>query len=231
MDNRWYYNGAPAGKSGLYRELPFHTSPALSSVLLQDTLSRTVNWSGSTAAKNWQNLPGDIPLDSLYKLMMHVSDNFIAEQLLWLSAHQTSGTLITDSIIHLMQKNYLTSLSDSLQWVDGSGLSRYNLFTPRSMVEILEHIYHQKPMAWIKDIFPTGGVNGTLTNWYKGPEGHPYVWAKTGSLWNMNTLSGYVVTRRGRVLIFSFMHNNFTYPTVQLRREMKYILEKIYTSL
>lgn len=232
LDNRWYYNGVPAGTQGLYRELPFHTSPTLTALLLQDTLGRPINWIPDSRLNpdRWRDLQGEIVLDTLYKLMMQASDNFIAEQLLWLCAHQISGTLLTDSIIIRMQNTYLRGLSDSLQWVDGSGLSRYNLFTPRSMVEVLERIYQLRPFSWIQDIFPAGGLTGTISSWYKGPDGHPYVWAKTGSLWNKASLSGYLLTRRGRTLIFSFMHNNFTFPPVYLRLEMQTVLEKVYTS-
>lgn len=229
LDNRWYYNGV-ASRRNLYRELPFHPDPGLQCLVLQEYLQKPVTWiPEQEEMKIWYDLKSEIPLDSLYKLMMQVSDNFVAEQLLWMCAHQTHGTLHSDSIIHMMQHTALVERSDSLQWVDGSGLSRYNLFTPRTMVEILEQIYRLKPLTWIQDIFPAGGQSGTLGNWYKGPDGYPYLWAKTGSLWNQYTLSGYLITKKRRLLIFSFMHNNFTSPSVKLRREMQTILESVYT--
>lgn len=228
LDNRWYYNGV-ASPRNLYRELPFHPGPGLQCLVLQEYLHKPVTWIPEQEGMHiWYDLKSEIPLDSLYKLMMQVSDNFVAEQLLWMCAHQTHRMLYTDSIIHRMQHTKLAEITNALQWVDGSGLSRYNLFTPRSMVEILDQIYRLKPLNWIQDIFPAGGQSGTLANWYKGPDGHPYLWAKTGSLWNQHTLSGYLITKRGRILIFSFMHNNFITTSTKLRREMQSILENIY---
>src|SRR5690606_40565208 len=71
----------------------------------------------------------------LYKVMMQESDNFIAEQLLLLCAQVLSDSLKTEIAIDFVKKHYLDDLVDEPVWVDGSGLSRYNLFTPRSRSE------------------------------------------------------------------------------------------------
>ncbi len=116
-------------------------------------------------------------------------------------------------------------LSTPIQWVDGSGLSRYNLFTPRALVEILALIYGQLSWNEITMIFPTGGVSGTLKNWYPGNP--PYVFAKTGTLSNNHCLSGYIKTNSDRILIFSFMNNNYLSPVSDVKREMQRVLEAV----
>jgi D-alanyl-D-alanine carboxypeptidase/D-alanyl-D-alanine-endopeptidase (penicillin-binding protein 4) len=44
----------------------------------------------------------------------------------------------------------------------------------------------------------------------------------------VHSLSGYVKTKKGKVLIFSFMHNNFTGSSDPLKKEMQDILKRVY---
>lgn len=163
--------------------------------------------------------------DSLLKMMMQESDNFIAEQLLMQCAFYMRGTLESDSAIAVAQRMIMAGAPDPLQWVDGSGLSRYNLFTPRSLVWILEQIMHLQSMDHLTAIFPAGGQSGTIKEWYAAEM--PYVFAKTGTLYNQHCLSGYLYTDSGKWLIFSFMHNNFTGESADIKKEMEKVLLSI----
>jgi len=75
---------------------------------------------------------------------------------------------------------------------------------------------------------PIGGVAGTIRSAYKTDNGLPFVWAKTGSLMNVHNQSGYIVTRKGKRLTFSFMNNNFTRPSREIRDEMVRIMTYIH---
>jgi D-alanyl-D-alanine carboxypeptidase/D-alanyl-D-alanine-endopeptidase (penicillin-binding protein 4) len=141
--------------------------------------------------------------------MMQHSDNFIAEQLLLNISGYLSDTMQTTGAISYIKKKYLVDISDQLLWYDGSGLTRYNLFTPKAITTILSKIYSKLSIDQIKHIFAAGGVSGTIANWYKNENGPPFVYAKTGTLKNVHCLSGYLFTDSGNTLIFSFMHNNF----------------------
>jgi len=130
----------------------------------------------------------------------------------------------TEAIEHA-QRSILADLPDRPLWRDGSGLSRYNLFTPRTMVALLGKIAKEIPQDRLFNILPAGGKSGTLRTMFKGQEA--FVHAKTGSLTNVYCLSGYLVTKKGRVLYFSFMNNNFIKPTSEIRTEVARILTGI----
>lgn len=209
---------------------PFILSDSLLVRLLEDTLKRPVQlipFEGLNRKANYQSLFTQ-PTDSLYKRMLQQSDNFIAEQLLVLSSDMLFDSLNIEAVIAYAKRNFLSDLPDELQWADGSGLSKHNLFTPRSIIALLQKIDAQQPEVKLLDYLPTGGKTGTLRNSFKADP--PYVHAKTGSLSNVYCLSGYLITKSGKKLLFSFMNNNYVLPTDALRAEMERILWYIHTT-
>jgi len=210
------------------RWLPFTAvNPA---ILLSDTLKKPVRETGLYEFENglntWQTLYST-PLDTVMRRMMHQSDNFVAEQMLLLCAGEKFNILRQDTLIKWMLDSILTDLPQRPKWVDGSGLSRYNLMTPQSIASVLLHLWREQPHDALLSLFPAGGVNGMLADWYAGKDGKPYVFAKTGSMSSVTCLSGYVRTRRGKILIFSFMHNHFVGSSREWKEEMQRILERI----
>ncbi len=165
-----------------------------------------------------------IPSDSLYKRMMEVSDNFLAEQILVLASSTLSDTLSSSRVRKYMLANELKDLSQPPRWVDGSGLSRYNLFSPQSFVEVLTKLYQKIPQERLFHLFPVGGENGTLKDWYAG-KNKPYVFAKTGTVGNNHNVSGYLLTNSGKVLVFSFMNNHFKKTNSQIKQQMQQVFE------
>jgi D-alanyl-D-alanine carboxypeptidase/D-alanyl-D-alanine-endopeptidase (penicillin-binding protein 4) len=206
-------------------EIPFKTSAQLTAELLSDTLKRKVTLV-ERPVRGASKLLYSVPSDSLYKVMMQESDNFIAEQLLLVCAGALSDSLKPEVAIKYMKKNHLNDLQDNPIWVDGSGLSRYNLFTPRSIVRLWEKIYQQVPKERLFPMLAIGGKTGTIKNFYKN--GTPYIYGKTGTLSNNHCLSGYLITKRKKTLIFSFMNNNHPASSSTIRKEMERVLRSVY---
>jgi serine-type D-Ala-D-Ala carboxypeptidase/endopeptidase (penicillin-binding protein 4) len=205
--------------------IPIRLDHALVCNLLADTLKKVIvpiSKQKPAATKTFFS----IPADSLYRELMQDSDNFIAEQLLLMCADVLSDTLQPEITIKYAKDNLLKDLQDVPKWVDGSGLSRYNLFTPRSIVQMWRKIEEVKPRQQLLPLLATGGKYGTIKNWYKSDK--PYIFGKTGTLSNNHSLSGYLVTRSGKTLIFSFMSNNFLSPMNQIRTNMQEILYTLY---
>jgi serine-type D-Ala-D-Ala carboxypeptidase/endopeptidase (penicillin-binding protein 4) len=219
----------PSWKSLRFKDdIPFKVDSLLTGELLSDTLHRPVRVIHKRIPSNKKILYG-LPSDSLYSEMMKSSDNFIAEQLLLVCSGVLSDSLKTEITIKHVKKNFLNDLPDEPIWVDGSGLSRYNLFTPRSIVQLWNKIYTLVPRERLFSLLAIGGQPGTLRNYYKSET--PYVFGKTGSLSNNHCLSGFIVTKKGNTYIFSFMNSNFVKPGNEVRATMQSILNDIYEKL
>ena len=210
-----------AGSQVVTRDIPVHMTDQLMLQLLSDTLKKEVKLINIPLEIELQTV-NSIPSDSLYTRMMQVSDNMLAEQLMLVYATANKLPLSTEKAIAHAIEHHLADLPDKPIWKDGSGLSRYNLFTPRTMVALLQKIYAKVPQERLFKILPAGGKSGTLKNLFK--EEPPFIFAKTGSLSNVYNLSGYLITKKGKVLAFSFMNNNFTKPTADVRKEVERLL-------
>ncbi|NBU36491.1 MAG: D-alanyl-D-alanine carboxypeptidase, partial [Bacteroidetes bacterium] len=125
----------------------------------------------------------------LLRYFLQESDNFIGEQLLILCSDKKFGYLDPDKFINFAKDSLFSDLPQKPVWADGSGLSRYNLFSPNDIVLILRKLFKMMPQERLFSLLPAGGVSGTISASYKG-NGKPYVFAKTGSLANNHCLSG-----------------------------------------
>lgn len=209
-------------------EIPFKIHSTLIKTLLEQALGQRITLIPKMPSNQLEVLHS-IPSDTVYRRMMHESDNFIAEQLLILASSTLSDTLNSSTTREFILENQLVGLRQLPRWVDGSGLSRYNLFTPESMVTVLSKLYAEIPKDRLFSFFPAGGVTGTLEDWYSG-HSEPYIYAKSGSLGNNYCLSGYLLTKSGKTLIFSFMNNHFIQPSSDIKKQMQGVFEEIRDS-
>ncbi len=202
-------------------EIPFIYSDDLFLKLLSDTLDRKVSFSKKFPSGHYDIL-NSTPIDSVSKKILIESDNFLAEQMLLNISGQLGDTLSSEKSIDFMMENYLSELKDEIYWVDGSGLSRYNQVTPNAMIRVLEHIYQKVPRQKLFYLLPESGETGTLKNAFDGLSGK--IHAKTGSMSHVYNLSGYLETNSGKILLFSFMNNNFNVSFSELKGEMERVL-------
>ena len=216
--NRFYY--PPSRPDTL--SIPTILAPSLIAKLWESAPGISAEVGRKAPDGPWQVLPG-MPADSLYREMMTVSNNFLAEQTMLLVSSTLGDTLsfgkARDHTLHA----FLPELPSPPRWVDGSGLSRYNLCSPESLVYLLIKLYREIPEERLFALLAQGGGEGTLKDWYQDPEG-PYLFGKTGSLSNNHNLCGYLKTRSGKTVVFSFMNNHYLKPTRIIKSRMQRIL-------
>lgn len=203
---------------------PFKYSDELCIQLLQDTLQKQVEFIQYPKPAEVKTLFSVATRDVLREMML-VSDNFLAEQLMMVAAMNRYGEFNTAQLRKDMEASYYTYFTDKINLYDGSGLSPYNKVTARSLVELLLMIEQEvTEVDKLRYLFAAGGVEGTLKTAYRLDSGSPFIWAKTGTISGVYCQSGYIQTRGGRNLIFSFLNNNFIGSATPVRKEVARIM-------
>lgn len=220
--------------ANLNQTIPIHFNKSVVENLLSDTLLATGQIINPVVTMPFRQIPGEatkiysVKADSLYKHFLQPSDNFMAEEILLNCAANNQLRMNTAEVIKTAKEKYLADLPDPIQWVDGSGLSRLNLTTPRNMVALLQKIYDKVgDENRLFAMLPNGGKSGTLRNMFKSSS-TSFVFAKSGSLSNNYNLSGYLIGKSGKKFLFSFMNNSYLNPTVEIRNEVERVLTFIH---
>jgi D-alanyl-D-alanine carboxypeptidase/D-alanyl-D-alanine-endopeptidase (penicillin-binding protein 4) len=155
------------------------------------------------------------PLREIATVLMKVSQNLYAETLLKAVGAAKGGLGTTEGgrvTTRALLSSWGIPQSTYVQY-DGSGLSRYDYVTADLIVTILERMYgdprHKE--AFVATL-PVAGKDGTIASRMKKTRAEGNATAKTGSIANVRSLSGYVRTRDGEPLAFSILANSFTIP-------------------
>jgi serine-type D-Ala-D-Ala carboxypeptidase/endopeptidase (penicillin-binding protein 4) len=143
--------------------------------------------------------------------------------------------------------------ADETRLRDASGLSRYNLISPTQLATLLRYLYlnpimrvkiapnpelaYQKNFNLFIESLPVAGTEedtpeaaakgGTLAN--RLVDSGLDVRAKTGSMTGVSSLSGYMTTDSGRILVFVMLMDNYVGPGGDLRRLQDALLEAMRT--
>ncbi len=160
----------------------------------------------------------------VYEFYMAESDNLIAEHLLLQCSQAKLGYMRTTAIIDTLLNGEFSQWKRTWRWEDGSGISRYNLVTPKAMCGITTSLIHKHGKELVEALLPAGG-QGTLSSWYEYDP--PRVFAKSGSVRYCHNLTGIVNTASGNSYTFSFMHNNFVEPPSAVKEAMAEVLDLI----
>jgi D-alanyl-D-alanine carboxypeptidase/D-alanyl-D-alanine-endopeptidase (penicillin-binding protein 4) len=171
------------------------------------------------------------PLSTLAQRMMKASQNLYAETLL-----KTMGSEIGMPNVSGGREAVRSTLESwsimpsGVVMIDGSGLSRYNLVTPESLVALLTRIdRHEQLRGPFEDALPVAGKNGTLEGRMKNTPAENNVRAKTGAIANARGLSGYIRTVSGESLVFSILANNFETTTDVIDRATDAVVVRLAT--
>lgn len=163
-------------------------------------------------------------VDSLFVPMLQDSDNQIAEQLLYLIAAKKNWVGPTQKIIEKLTKE--DSLLLPLKWVDGSGLSRYNLMRPKDLVTILLQLKKEVGEERLFKLLPESGRTGTIRRMVPD-DSRSRFYAKSGSFGNTYNLSGFYRNAKGKMYVFSIMGNLAKKSSVGIQMEALWILNAL----
>lgn len=150
------------------------------------------------------------PFEQDVAVTLKVSQNLHAELYLRLLGRLEAGDGSVAQgarVVHQFLLQAGVSPAD-FEFYDGSGLSPQDLIAPRAFTTLLVYAAHQPWGGELRASLPIGGVDGTLNDRFRQRPLRGKVFAKTGTLAGVHTLSGYLIARSGRTLVFSILCNN-----------------------
>ena len=168
-------------------------------------------------------------LSEVLKAVMKPSQNQVAEMVFRATALEVVGVGRADSARAVVERQVAEWGVPPTEAVirDGSGLSRYDYISPHATVRVLDAMRKSPAFRTFYESMPIAGVDGTIRNRMKGTPAEGNVRAKTGSVAMARSLSGYVTTANGKLLIFSFLANNWTVNIRAVERVQDTIAAKL----
>jgi len=200
-------------------------------ILKGELQSAGIDYSGHLIRQTLATQPATVlaqtqsaPLSDLLKIMLKKSDNMIADTVFRTIAHERFGVPGTwragsDAVRQILRQKANIDLGNSIQ-VDGSGLSRHDLVSPATMMQVLQYIAQNDQQLNIIQMLPLAGYDGTLR--YRGGlheagvDGK--VSAKTGSLQGVYNLAGFITTASGQRVAFVQYLSGYAVPPEDQRQ-------------
>ena len=213
----------PSIKKDFIEVIPFITSARQTAELLSYEINKPVYLQPKKFDER-SRLAYAGKVDSLFVPMLHDSDNQIAEQMLYLIAAQKNWVGPTNKIIEKLTKE--DSLLKPIKWVDGSGLSRYNLMRPKDLVHILSQLKEEVGEERLFKLLPESGSTGTIRRMVLDDTRSRF-YAKSGSFGNTYNLSGFYRNAKGKLYVFSIMTNLANHGNVNTRVNILWILNAL----
>lgn len=167
------------------------------------------------------------PLSVLAGYFLKVSQNFYADMLLKTIGRASGGPgSVVQGVASVRETIGRWGIApDEIVMNDGSGLSRYDYLTADAVVGVLRHVWQDERLRGpFVAALPVAGRDGTLDTRMRGTILDDRVEAKTGTLANVRSLSGYLETTTGKHLAFAILVNNFTAPAGQIDAVVERVL-------
>lgn len=197
-----------------------------SNIAVKGTITTGVSPSDTAFVASFQSKP----LSKLITHMLQQSDNLYANSLTKKLGYSLTGKGTHKEGAFAIKKilSEHTHLNmTQMEIVDGEG-TRYNLVTAEQMVNLLSDLYHDKDMNTIFfKALPQAGVSGTLKDRMKKTILEKKVYAKTGSMHDISSLSGFMINPNEKTFIFSIIINGVNQPL----EKAKSLEEKILLAL
>lgn len=167
------------------------------------------------------------PITDIINRINKDSDNFLAEVLfkkIGAEARISDNTALSTRMYYeeIFENNRIAFEKCKLN--DGSGLSRRNLITPESVVQLLEAANKSSFKETFRSSFALAGNDGTLKKRMKNSNTEGNLTGKTGTLRNVSALAGYVDTIEGDTIAFAFIFNG---PNVGIYKDLENKLAQI----
>jgi D-alanyl-D-alanine carboxypeptidase/D-alanyl-D-alanine-endopeptidase (penicillin-binding protein 4) len=158
------------------------------------------------------------PLSALVRHMNQISDNYYAEVLVKGLGARFGAAGSTAAGAKVVRK-YQAGFDVRANVVDGSGLSRGNAVSPRSIGRLLDAA---SGSTWFDNFYrslPLAGRTGTLRKRMRGGPAAGRCRAKTGTLIGVSALAGYCRSRAGHRIAFSVLMNGIDVYRARLAQD------------
>ncbi|WP_134684078.1 D-alanyl-D-alanine carboxypeptidase/D-alanyl-D-alanine endopeptidase [Brevibacillus migulae] len=210
----------PRGTDKDYERLSVEEPALYTGTVLKETLLKK----GVKLAETSTVIQGQVPHDSdkigtvysqklseIVEYGLKNSDNHFTEMLLKTLGAVKGDEGSSEAGVSVVQKTMKDlDVNTDFDMVDGSGLTRYNIVSVNHVTSLLSALSKQpRKFELFYDALPIAGKDGTLKDRMKKTEAEDNVHAKTGSLAEVSSLSGYVTTKDGQELCFSILMNNY----------------------
>jgi len=170
------------------------------------------------------------PLTDIIFPILNTSQNWFAEMLLKILGREVGDTGSWAKGLDVEKRFLMDSVKvDSTAFAldDGSGLSAGNLVTPHTFVQLLAYMYRHPKRRPFLAALPRAEQRGSLQKRFGGTPLEGRVLAKTGSIFRVNTLSGYIERPDGRVITFSIQANAHDVPNRQMLAQIDSVVVQL----
>ncbi|HEX6213956.1 MAG TPA: D-alanyl-D-alanine carboxypeptidase/D-alanyl-D-alanine-endopeptidase [Vicinamibacterales bacterium] len=169
------------------------------------------------------------PLGEIVDVTLKWSRNIYAETMLRSMAPDGAPKSTAGGLVALEETlNDWGIFGDYFIAKDGSGLSRYDYLSADALAWLLTYVWMDPRHADLyRAAMPLFGVNGNVANRLKDTPASGRVWAKTGSMSQVRSLSGYLETLEGEPLVFAFIVNGFRIPSREIDAAMDKALMRL----
>lgn len=166
--------------------------------------------------------------DEILRSMMVRSDNLFAEGMLRALVNDSSGLKSASRAIEAERRVFKDAGIDmsGQKIIDGSGLARNTLLSPRFMGDMLSRMSVRDDYV---ALFPKVGGEGTVKRLLKGTRLDGMLALKSGSMGGVLCYAGYKINSKGEPThVVVIMVNNFLCKPAEIRKAIEHYLLEIF---